>query len=161
MWRKPLAYGQATATRIFRGDVVRLTAANDRESISGGHTGYEPGEDQRHNKQAGEWRSHVSHEPAPVTSTRRTDRGDREAGIERTARRGCAADAYGLAHSSAVDPCVCTSRARVSFRRRLSENVANDGRPPIGRLHDDTRAHSLARAGGWALRLIWVIHGSR
>jgi hypothetical protein len=161
MWRKPLAYGQATATRIFRGDAVRLTPANDRESISDGHTGYEPGEDQRHDKQAGEWRSHVSHEPAPVTSIRTTDRGDREAGIERRVRRGCAADANGLAHSSAVEPCVHTSGAGVSFPERPSGNVANDGRPLIGRLHDDTRAHSLARASNWAIRLLRFTRGSR
>ena len=161
MWRKPLAYGQATATRIFRGDAVRLTAANHRESISCGPTGYEPGEDHRHDKQAGEWRSHVSHDPAPVTSTRRTDRGDREAGIARKARRGGAADAYGLAHSSAVEPCVHASGARVSFPGRPSGNVANDSRSLIGRLHDDTRAHSLARASDSAIRLLRFTHGGR
>lgn len=35
MWRRPLAYGQATATRIFLADRVWLTAVNHRESIFG------------------------------------------------------------------------------------------------------------------------------
>jgi hypothetical protein len=34
MWRSPLAYGHATATRIFFGDCLRLTAANHMESLS-------------------------------------------------------------------------------------------------------------------------------
>ena len=34
MWRNPLAYGHATATRIFLGDFARLTVANDKESLS-------------------------------------------------------------------------------------------------------------------------------
>jgi|SRR3990172_6382324 len=41
MWRNPLAYGHATATRIFAAEFARLTAANHMESFSGDSRGTE------------------------------------------------------------------------------------------------------------------------
>ena len=52
MWRSPLAYGQATATRIFLGEFVLLTAANHRESFSGDPLGSKSTEDQGQRKQS-------------------------------------------------------------------------------------------------------------
>lgn len=34
MWRRPLAYGHATATRIFRRELVQIMGVNDMESFS-------------------------------------------------------------------------------------------------------------------------------
>jgi hypothetical protein len=42
MWRRPLAYGHATATRIFRGGLGALIGANDMESLSGSPAHAEP-----------------------------------------------------------------------------------------------------------------------
>jgi hypothetical protein len=49
MWRRPLAYGQATATRIFLADRVSCTAVNHKESIFGVQPSEPPqvGEDER------------------------------------------------------------------------------------------------------------------
>ena len=55
MCRNPLAYGQATATRIFLGLSVLLTGANDKESSSAlpsGREGYE--REERDSEERGE-----------------------------------------------------------------------------------------------------------
>jgi hypothetical protein len=56
MWRSPLAYGQATATRIFLGVSVRLTAVNHREWLSRGPThaySCDPGEERHGHDEPG------------------------------------------------------------------------------------------------------------
>ena len=45
MWRNPLAYGQATATRIFLREGAPLTADNHRQSISQSQDACRPAEE--------------------------------------------------------------------------------------------------------------------
>ena len=54
MWRRPLAYGHATATKIFLGFADPLTGANDRESpsahLDAHRRGAEEGDGQQRNE---------------------------------------------------------------------------------------------------------------
>lgn len=53
MWRSPLAYGHATATRIFRRGLVRVTGVNDMESLSGRPPEAEPAADRERERDEG------------------------------------------------------------------------------------------------------------
>ena len=70
MWRRPLAYGHATATRIFRGGLVRLTAANHMESTPGDPARREPSgsAEQREHEQRSDDASDTERDVRPVRS---------------------------------------------------------------------------------------------
>jgi len=64
MWRRPLAYGHATATKIFLGFSDPLTGANDRESPSVHPNAYSCAAEERDGQQRDE-KEPVRHARAP------------------------------------------------------------------------------------------------
>ena len=88
MWRRPLAYGHATATRIFLGDAVRLTDANHMESISGDPRGSEACERDGRTQQASDSEAELSRRamPRPRRAFRRVR--SREGLVRSADRRG-------------------------------------------------------------------------
>jgi hypothetical protein len=63
MWRRPLAYGHATATRIFLGESDVLTAVNHMEALS-----CPPGRDEARSGDHCEHGEHPERKPSVVTA---------------------------------------------------------------------------------------------